>query len=323
MVVEALVSDAAWRSLCPDDRAGLFWAAVLHDVGKPAVTRHEEGGRLSSRGHSRIGAAMARHKLWEAAAPFQWREAICGIIANHQLPFWLIERDDPGRLAVQTSWRCRPDHVCLHAKADALGRISADQARILEAVELAKAQFEESDCLARPFPFANDESRVAFFEKEDRDPFYRAYEGFRCQVIVMSGLPGSGKDTWIARNHPELPVVSLDAIREETGAPATGNQGHVIQAAYERAREHLRAKRGFVWNATNVTRQIRSKILRLLRDYEAQIRIVYVEVPAAQLHRQNLSRADPVPGKVLDHLAQKLEPPELWEAHQVTRVLGG
>lgn len=317
MVVDALVADKAWQSLESDARCCLFWAAVLHDVGKPATTKHEEDGRISSRGHSRVGASIARQLLWHAGSPFAWREALCGIINQHQLPFWLIGRPAPIRLAIETSWRCRPDLLCLHAKADALGRICKDQQVILDNVELAIATFEEAGCFHAPFPFANNESWVSYFDLEDRDAHYAAHEQFKCTVTVMSGLPGSGKDTWIAQNRANSPVVSLDLIREELGISATDNQGKVIQAAYERGREHLRAGTDFVWNATNVTRQNRAKVLRLLRDYNARIEIVYVEVGPDQLHRQNRARSDAVPASVIDHLSRKLEPPEAWEAHKV------
>ncbi|MEM6694606.1 MAG: AAA family ATPase [Pseudomonadota bacterium] len=317
MVVEALVADPDWQGLPDMDRANLFWAAVLHDIGKPAVTKHEEDGRITSRGHSRIGASIAREVLWAAGSPFAWREALCGIIAHHQLPFWLIERPDPTRMAIETSWRCRPDHLCLHAKADALGRTCEDQQAILESVSLAALTFQEAGCWDRAFPFANDESRVAFFELEDRDPHYAAHEAFACTVTVLSGLPGAGKDTWIAKHRPEHPIVSLDVIRDEIGISATDNQGQVIQAAHERAREHLRAGRDFVWNATNVTRQNRSRVLRLLRDYRARIEIVYLEVSPEQLRLQNRDRPDAVPDAVIAHLAKKLEPPQSWEAHEV------
>ena len=250
MVVEALVSDNEWQSLPPIEQSYVFWAAVLHDIGKPAVTKHEDDGRISSRGHSRVGASIARQLLWHAGFPFAWREALCGIINQHQLPFWLIERDGPERLAIETSWRCRPDHLCLHARADALGRTCKDKQSILESVDLATATFEEVGCLDRPFPFANDESRVLYFDLPDRDPHYAAHEEFRCNVTVMSGLPGAGKDTWIANNRPDHSAVSLDLIREELGVSATDNQGQVIQAAHERAREYLRAGTDFVWNAT-------------------------------------------------------------------------
>jgi predicted kinase len=321
MVVEALVAQQDWRALPRDEQTGLFWAAVLHDVGKPAVTRHEEGGRISSRRHSRVGASIARRLLWQAGSPFAWREALCGIIAHHQLPFWLIERPDPTRLAIETSWKCRADHLCLHAKADALGRVCADQADVLERVALAALTFEEAGCASAPFGFANDTSRVDFFERTDRDPHYVAHEAFSCHVTVMSGLPGAGKDRWVAQNLPEQPMVSLDLLRDELRVKATGNQGKVIQAAQERAREYLRAGRDFVWNATNVTRQNRSKLLRLLMGYNARIALVYVEAGPDLIYRQNRDRSDAVPDAVIDHLLRKFEPPAAWEAHEVSVVL--
>ena len=323
IVVEALATSDEWRRLPAGERSVLFWAAVLHDIGKPATTKTENDGRITSKGHSRIGASMARSFLWEAGSPFAWREAVCGIIAAHQLPFWLIERPDPERLAIATSWKCRPEHLCIHATADALGRTCADQAAILENISLARMVFQELDCLERPFPFANGESRVGFFEREDRDPNYAAYEDFRCTVTLMAGLPGAGKDTWIAANRPEQPVVSLDAVRSALDEPATGNQGRVIQAAYEMARDHLRNHRDFVWNATNVTAQLRSKPLRLLRDYGARIEIVYLEPPPDRLLQQNRQRDAVVPVSAIRDLSRKMEPPGDWEAHKVIRIIDG
>lgn len=137
----------------------------------------------------------------------------------------------------------------------------------------------------------------------------------------MAGLPGAGKDWWIARNRAELPVISLDRLRQEMGVKATDPQGAVIQAAYENARVHLRAGRDFVWNATNVTRQTRAKILGLLRDYKARSEMVYVETDPERLYVQNSNRVAQVPNAVIEHLVQKLEPPELWEVHALTCVV--
>ena len=321
MVVQALVDDPDWRSLEDLEKANLFWAAVLHDIGKPGVTRHEEGGRITSRGHSRLGASIARSLLRDAGVPFAWREQLCGLISAHQLPFWLIERDNPTRLAIQTSWRCQPNHLCLHARADAQGRICTDPQTIQENVILAETTFEEAGCLTSPYTFANAESRVAYFEREDRDPAYPAHEDFRCEVTVMAGLPGSGKDTWLSKHRPDLPVVSLDAIRVQTGHPPTGNQGRVVQAAQENARDYLRAGKDFAWNGTNVTRQVRAKVLRLLRDYGARIQIVYLEPSPDCLRQQNASRPAAVPNGVIEGLVRKLEPPELWEAHGVEYIV--
>ncbi len=317
MVVEALIAEAKWQAMDDQTRGLLFWTAVLHDIGKPAVTKTEPDGRITSRGHSRVGAAIARQLLWEAEAPFEWRETLCGLILAHQLPFWLLDRPDPRRLAIQTSWRCRADWLCLHATADARGRVCSDQIDILENVALSQEVFLESACLDKPFAFANDESRLAWFEREDRDPYFAAHEDFRCTVTMMAALPGSGKDTWIANNGPDDPVVSLDMIRDEIGAKPTGNQGKVVQLAQERARQYLRAGQDFVWNGTNVTRQTRARVLRILRDYGARIRIVYIEPPRRQLLLQNRSRDQAVPEAVIAKLAGKLEPPEWNEAHEI------
>ncbi len=321
MVVAALTALPEWRALPEQARALLFWAACLHDIGKPATTRAEDG-RITARGHSRIGAQMARLWLRESGAPYGWREALCGLIAQHQLPFWLIERPDPTRLAITTAQTCRADWLCLHAKADALGRICADQQAVLDNVALAQEVFDEAGCLSAPYPFANAESRLAYFEREDRAADYPAHEDFRCTVYVMSGLPGAGKDTWIAQHQPTLPVVSLDAIRATTGVSPRGNQGQVIQAAYAQARVHLRAGQDFVWNGTNVTQQNRARLTRLLRAYNARIHMVYIEVPPEGLRRQNRGRAQVVPEAVIAGLERKLEPPSLAEAHEVTVVVG-
>lgn len=319
MVVEALVSLQRWRDLSTRQRSCVFWAAVLHDIGKPTTTSFEENGRISSRGHSRVGARIARQLLWEAGAPFDWREQVCGLIVCHQIPFWLIERSDCQRQAIKTSWKCQADLVCLHAEADAMGRICADQRSILDNVALAEQLFEENGSLREPFAFANDESRVAFFEKQDRDPFFKAYESFKCNVTLMSGLPGAGKDTWIRSNRPDLPVVSLDTVRESMGGRATGNQGRVIQAAYELARSYLRKGQDFVWNATNISEQLRGKPIRLFREYGARVEIVYVEPSLAVLYDQNRNRSAAIPDTALTNLVQKLEPPGETEAHEVIR----
>lgn len=59
MVCEALVAMNSWRGLSPEERSVLFAAALLHDVGKPLVTR-EEDGRIRSPRHAAKGSRAAR-----------------------------------------------------------------------------------------------------------------------------------------------------------------------------------------------------------------------------------------------------------------------
>ena len=92
-----------------------------------------------------------------------------------------------------------------------------------------------------------------------------------CQLRFSAGeVCVSGREYTVGITEARLQL-SLEGcetvIRDELGVSATDNQGQVIQAAHERAREYLRKGTDFVWNATNVTRLNRSKVLRLLRDY--------------------------------------------------------
>ena len=320
MVVEALVTDPHWQALPVMRASQLFWAAVLHDIGKPACTKVEDG-RITSRGHSATGARIARQLLWYADAPFAWREEICGLISTHQSPFWLIERKDPDRMAAEISWLCNTADLCLHARADARGRICHDQSTLIEAVDLAAVQFAQAGCFGKAYAFANDESRIAAFNRPDRALDHAAHEQFSCTATLMCGLPGSGKDSWIARHSQGRPVISLDDMRRAAGISHGDNQGRVIQAAREAARTHLRAGQDFIWNATNLTRTTRTTLLGLFRDYGARTEIVYIEVPPKTLFEQNASRETAIPRKALQNHIDKLEIPSQIEAHSLKCIL--
>jgi predicted kinase len=322
MVCEAMTADPSWRALSPDDRRTTWLGALLHDVAKPDCTRTEIDGKIHARGHSARGAVMARGILWKLGVPFALRERVCALVARHQLPFWLLDRGDPMAPALAASLAGRNDHLALLAEADARGRLCSDQSKLLENVDLFRSFCDEQGCLAGPWPFPSDHSRFRYFQRPASDPRYHAHEDFRCEVVVMSGLPGAGKDAWIARELPGWPVVSLDDLREELSVDPTDAQGTVVQAARERAREHLRAGRSFVWSATNLSRALRSLTIRLAADYDARVRVVYVETPPDVLYRQNAQRPRPVPEAVIERLLERWEVPDASEAHRVDHVIG-
>jgi putative nucleotidyltransferase with HDIG domain len=316
MVSTALAGLSEFRELPEKEREILFAAALLHDVAKPACTR-EEDGRITSRGHSVRGAIMARRILWEHGVDFAAREQVCALVRYHQLPFHLINRPDPHRMAFLASQTARCDLLTLLARADALGRECADKSELLTNIELFREVCREQDCLYGPRVFPSTHSRFLYFRTPGRDPSYHAHEDFRCDVIVMSGLPGSGKDTWIANHIPDLPHISLDTIRQETAAPPNRNQGRVVQTARERAREYLRAGQSFVWNATNVSREIRNQLVDLLAGYDARIRIVYVETSEDLLRTRNRSRLAIVPDTAMERILDRWEVPDPTEAQHV------
>lgn len=322
MVAEALIEDPAWQELPQDERGILFVAALLHDVGKPDCTRLD-GDRVTSRGHSARGAILARRLLWEMGVPFELRERVAALVRFHMLPFFLIDRKDAERLALKISWVSRCDHQAILARADLRGRISAHSQQAFENVDLFEVYCDDLGCLARPYPFPTGPSRFEFFRTPGRYADYPAHDASSCEVYLLSGLPGAGKDSWIGARCANWPVVSLDLVRRERGVAPTDNQGGVIRAAKERAREHLRASTDFVWNATNLSNRVRSGLIDLFAAYDARVRIVYVEASADRLFEQNRNRTDPIPDAVITSLMDRWEVPDWTEAHSVEYHVDG
>jgi putative nucleotidyltransferase with HDIG domain len=60
----------------------LLWAALLHDIGKPLVTRDEDD-RISARGHHTIGAEMTGKILQGLGMPPERSERIVFAVKNH------------------------------------------------------------------------------------------------------------------------------------------------------------------------------------------------------------------------------------------------
>jgi len=139
---------------------------------------------------------------------------------------------------------------------------------------------------------------------------------------MLSGLPGMGKDTYIKKMHPDLPVVSLDNIRRKFklkphDASATG---WAVQQAKEEAKVFLRKGVPFIWNATNITKQMRSQWIDLFTSYKAKVKLVYIETSYNEWLRQNANRENQVPHTVIMRLLEKLEVPSISEAHEVIYI---
>jgi predicted kinase len=322
--LEALTSDDRWRSLPKNDRAVLFWAALLHDIAKPICTRREPNGTILSPNHTLKGERLARKILWQgvpAPVPFAIREKIVKLVRYHGLPVWGLHQSKLEKKVIFASQMTNLKHLAILAEADICGRICSDAAELLERVELFRVYAKETGCYDRPYPFATDRARFTYMRKEDGHPTYVPYDDTWGTVILMSGLPGAGKDTWLAANAGELPFISLDAIRKELALSPNTKQGRVVQEAKAQAKELLRRQRPFVWNATNITQYIRKPLIDLFFSYGAKVKIVYVEPPYKQLLEQNRSRPGNVPQNVLYTLIDKLEVPGIVEADEILTVV--
>ncbi|MFZ6012711.1 MAG: AAA family ATPase [Bacteroidota bacterium] len=323
MVLEALRFLPEYNQLGELQQELLFAAALLHDVEKRSTTVEDATGRITSAGHARKGEFTTRQILYaDIPTPFKLREEIAALVRHHGLPLWVMEKFNPTKVLLDASLRIDMKLLAMLAKADVLGRICADQRGMLERISFFEAFCEEQQCWHAPKVFSSDLARFTYFQKENGFPDYEPFDDLRGEVIMMSGLPGMGKDTFLKKNYPDLPVVSLDDIRRKHKLKPddTSATGWAVQEAKEQAKVFLRKGQPFAWNATNITRQTRSQWIDLFASYKARVKVIYIEVPYKDWVRQNNDREHPVPQAVLSRLLSKLEVPMLSEAHEVTYV---
>lgn len=321
MVLNALLALPEYKALNEQDQQILLATALLHDVEKRSCTKTELDGRITSKGHAKKGALTARTILYkEIKTPFKIRERISKLVRYHGLPLWIFEKLNPQKALLQASLEVNLAHLAIFAKADILGRICADQEELLYKVELFKAFCEEQNCYRKAYPFATDLARFTYFEKENNLPNYVPFEHKKWEVVMLCGLPGTGKDTYIQKQYKDWAVISLDDIRRahKISPKNTKGNGKVLQIAKEMIKIHLRKQQSFVFNATNIIQQLRSQWIDLFTTYGATVKIVYLEVPYRQLLQQNRNREHIVPLNVMERMIQKLEIPSLVEAETVS-----
>ena len=233
MVTAELMKLPEYADLPDGEKELLLATALLHDIAKPACLTIENG-KINSPGHARLGEKITRELLWDE--DFKIREQVCSLVRLHGLPIWVLEKNDPRAAVIAASLRVKNHLLYIFAKADILGRISKDQKDWLERVEYFKEFCIENNCFAQPYHFKNAHSHFRYFFTDSKYPA-ELFDDTKFKIIIMSGIAGSGKDTFLKNN--KWPVISLDDIRikMKINHGDKSGQGRVVQQAYEMAKK--------------------------------------------------------------------------------------
>lgn len=324
MVLSELCSLSEFKKLDEQAKEILWAVALMHDIEKRSTTVIEADGRITSKNHAKKGEFTVREILYcDIETPFMLREQIAKLVRYHGLPLWIFDKPNPQKTLLQVSLEVNTEWLAMFAKADALGRMCQDQAELLYRIDLFKELCIENDCWGKPKAFDSNLARFEYFQKEDKLPNYQPFDDYKSQVILLSGLPGVGKDTYIKKYFSDYPVVSLDDLRRELKISPTDTRGNgkVIQMAKDKAKKYLRNNISFVWNATNITRQMREQLIELFTVYKAKTTIVYIEVSHKEQQKQNRNREDIVPQSAIHRMISKLEIPQLWEGQEIKYIV--
>ncbi len=134
------------------------------------------------------------------------------------------------------------------------------------------------------------------------------------EMIIMMGLPASGKNTWLMnKNVKQHIVVELDWIRREI----FGHQFHkpaemfVIGMAKNITQMLLSQQKSIIINSTGLTTGIRNEWALMAQEYGYKTKIVFIDTPVEMCHKRNNNRIHyKVPSEVIDRMSAILTRPD-------------
>ena len=134
----------------------------------------------------------------------------------------------------------------------------------------------------------------------------------RPTLILLCGIPGSGKTTYAEKyikEHPGTVHLSSDKIRAEPwGNEATqGDNNEVFSLMQSRAIEALNNGQSVVYDATNVTRKDRSYIITLCPKF-AKIECHIIWAPIETCIERDIARERTVGKEVIDRMLKRFQP---------------
>ena len=140
--------------------------------------------------------------------------------------------------------------------------------------------------------------------------------------MVLVGLPGSGKSTWLARNR--IVAISSDWFRQLLADDPTVQTIHarVFLTMRYVLRHRLAIGRPVSYvDATHLTPEERRPYIELGQWYGCEVEALYFDVPSEICRARNLRRKRVVPDEAMIDMAAKLVPPEMAEGFSKIRIV--
>ena len=143
------------------------------------------------------------------------------------------------------------------------------------------------------------------------------------RIILLVGLPGSGKSTYAARLR--WPVISSDHLRSLIADDATDQSVHgpVFDAVRYLLRKRLEVGRPLTCvDATHLTPRERRPYFKIAERYGCEVEAVFFDVPVEVCQERNRQRDRVVPQPAIERMALKLVAPTVEEGFSRITVIG-
>lgn len=147
----------------------------------------------------------------------------------------------------------------------------------------------------------------------------------KVKLIVMCGLPGSGKSTYAKKlaKKEHAQIISSDVIRERMFGDASiqtdGNK--VFGRLYYLVSRSLKYRKSVIVDCINPRPSDRKRYLRYYENQFDESMLVYISTPIEECKRRNRLRERVVPDEAIEKQAAKFIEPTEEEGFDVLEVV--
>lgn len=303
-----------------DERFILRASIILHDIGKGVVTSIGKDGNWHAYEHEIYSEKIARVLLWNENIHI--RETICSLVRYHMTPLQIFESKN--WIYKMFEIGCRVPLKLLYAvkMADLLGSVQ-ENGGTMDA-DLKKLDFfkDAAKSLGLWDNVSKDKSSFILKYGSNRNIMPWKISTDKNKVaIVLIGLPGSGKNTFIEtilkKEMPDNCVqISRDDIRVkigicDEGGKCVGSESEEIEVTRisdELLSNAINDGKPIVINNINLKRKYRDAFTKILRNNGYCIKFVYIEAPTIDV---NIKRRDgQIPKEAIQSCAYNFDFPE-------------
>ena len=327
----------------------LILSALFHDIAKPITTKtiHSDIYNRTcviSPNHEQKGMDYLFHKLlnyvnhknpdYRDFITFNEVIDIIGAVGYHQMPKKILSKNFNQFSLADCARKAKPYLLYYLEVADFKGRHCDDIHSQLDYLELFRSYMEDYNyfkgfektslnidneyILHKGFELLKN-GDISMIE-EAHAKFFQEKEDYS-NLVVLTGLSGVGKSTYINKNYSSYHLISLDNIREElTFRSDQSDPALITRIARDELKKLLAKKENVVFDATNIRFELREKILNIGHNYGALNTLIFMADGVDNIIARDKKREYSVGEKTILNQEYSFQTPEKSETHNVIWV---